>query len=177
MSSNVLFMSSIIASSEPPALASTSATARGVLSSSVSPIDCASRRAGSMVRTHTFRPRSAARSASAAEVVVLPTPPEPQHTMMDEASSRASTSNGFAAVVTTSHHALRDEAVGHLVEPTQVDGLGLQWQLVRGPAEAEQDLALTVLELDPVRVLCRLGGEALHEVARCVDRRRLQAAR
>ena len=46
------------------------------------PIDCASRRAGSMVSTTTLRPRSAARSASAAEVVVLPTPPEPQQTMI-----------------------------------------------------------------------------------------------
>ncbi len=46
------------------------------------PIDCASRRAGSMVSTTTLRPRSAARSASAADVVVLPTPPEPQQTMM-----------------------------------------------------------------------------------------------
>ena len=46
------------------------------------PIDWASRRAGSMVSTTTLRPRSAARSASAAEVVVLPTPPEPQHTMI-----------------------------------------------------------------------------------------------
>ncbi len=55
---------------------------RGVLSRSVSPIDCASRRAGSIVSTTALRPCSAARSASAADVVVLPTPPEPQHTMM-----------------------------------------------------------------------------------------------
>ena len=58
------------------------ATSRGVLSSSVRPIDCASRRAGSMVSTQTVRPCSAARSASAAAVVVLPTPPAPQHTMI-----------------------------------------------------------------------------------------------
>ena len=68
---------------------------RGVLSSSVRPIDWASRRAGSMVSTHTVRPRSAARSASAAAVVVLPTPPEPQQTMMlvPRSSSSASTSS------------------------------------------------------------------------------------
>ena len=72
-------MSSIIACSEPPS-APMPGTARGVLSSSLSPIACASRRAGSMVSTQTVRPRSAARSASAAAVVVLPTPPEPQHT-------------------------------------------------------------------------------------------------
>ena len=76
-------MSSIIASSEPPVpSASTPGTGRGVLSRASMPIDCASRRAGSMVSTTTLRPRSAARSASAAEVVVLPTPPEPQHTMI-----------------------------------------------------------------------------------------------
>ena len=60
ISSNVRFMSSIIASSAP-ADSSTPATRRGVLSSSVRPIDCASRRAGSMVRTTVRRPRSAAR--------------------------------------------------------------------------------------------------------------------
>ena len=40
----------------------------------------ASRLAGSMVSTTTVRPYSAARSAIAAAVVVLPTPPAPQHT-------------------------------------------------------------------------------------------------
>ena len=58
----------------------TPATARGVLSSSVRPIDWASRRAGSIVSTTVRRPSSAPRSASAAAVVVLPTPPEPQQT-------------------------------------------------------------------------------------------------
>src|SRR6476646_4707405 len=87
-------MSSIIASSEPPDAGSTPGTGRGMLSSFSMPIDCARRRAGSMVSTTTLRPRSAARRASAADVVVLPTPPEPQHTMMPvpRSSSRASTS-------------------------------------------------------------------------------------
>src|SRR6478735_2576725 len=40
----------------------------------------ASRLAGSMVSTTTVRPYSAARKAIAAAVVVLPTPPAPQHT-------------------------------------------------------------------------------------------------
>src|SRR4051794_41022380 len=40
----------------------------------------ASRLAGSMVSTTTARPYSAARTAIAAAVVVLPTPPAPQHT-------------------------------------------------------------------------------------------------
>ncbi len=74
-------MSSIMASSEP-APSRTPGTGRGTLSSFSMPIDCASRRAGSMVSTTTLRPCSAARSASAADVVVLPTPPEPQQTMM-----------------------------------------------------------------------------------------------
>jgi hypothetical protein len=58
------------------------ATGRGMLSSDVSPIDWASRRAGSTVRTTTCRPRSAARSPIAAAIVVLPTPPDPQQTIM-----------------------------------------------------------------------------------------------
>ena len=45
-----------------------------------------------MVSTTTLRPRSAARSASAAEVVVLPTPPEPQHTMISVPRSSRSAS-------------------------------------------------------------------------------------
>ena len=47
----------------------------------VRPSAWASRFAGSMVSTATVRPRSAARNASAAAVVVLPTPPEPQQTI------------------------------------------------------------------------------------------------
>ena len=76
----------------------TSGTGRGVLSSASMPIDCASRRAGSMVSTQTLRPRSAARRARAADVVVLPTPPEPQHTMIrvPGSSSRSSMSSGSA---------------------------------------------------------------------------------
>ena len=85
-------MSSIIASSEPSPGARTPSTGRGVLSSSVSPSDCASRRAGSMVSTTVRRPRSAARSARAAATVVLPTPPEPQQTTTRSAGSSSSAS-------------------------------------------------------------------------------------
>jgi hypothetical protein len=42
-----------------------------------SPSEFASRRAGSMVRMSVLRPSIAARSPSVAEIVVLPTPPEP----------------------------------------------------------------------------------------------------
>jgi hypothetical protein len=69
-------------------------TAAGCCPVRSAPCDWASRRAGSMVRTHTVRPRWAARRARAAAVVVLPTPPEPQHTITPTARSsiRASTS-------------------------------------------------------------------------------------
>src|SRR4051812_9788569 len=99
-------MSSIIASSDPPpeAFAArpvlTPTTGVGTLPSSVIPIDWARRRAGSMVSTTTFRPRSAARRANAADVVVFPTPPEPQQTMMPVrgSSSSASTSSDCGLV-------------------------------------------------------------------------------
>ena len=57
-----------------------SGTRCGVLPRSLMPSAWASRLAGSMVSTTTVRPYSAARSAIAAAVVVLPTPPAPQHT-------------------------------------------------------------------------------------------------
>ena len=55
-------MSSIMACSSPPPAPSMPFTRRGVLSSESMPMDWASRRAGSMVRTTTLRPRSAART-------------------------------------------------------------------------------------------------------------------
>ena len=80
ISSKVRLVSSIIAhSSLAPGRARRSPDAVS-LSSSPSPSDWASRRAGSMVSTATLRPASAAYSAIAAAVVVLPTPPEPQVT-------------------------------------------------------------------------------------------------
>ncbi|CAM5727266.1 hypothetical protein SGLAM104S_02361 [Streptomyces glaucescens] len=88
ISSKVRFMSSIIACSSPSP--STPFTRRGVLSRESMPMDWASRRAGSMVSTTTFRPRSAARRPSAAAVVVLPTPPEPQHTTIRVVGSSSS---------------------------------------------------------------------------------------
>src|SRR5262249_36604318 len=52
-------------------------TRRASLPSSSSPSESASRFAGSIVSTQTFSPRIAIPVAIAAEVVVLPTPPEP----------------------------------------------------------------------------------------------------
>src|ERR1700694_807687 len=63
---------------------------------------CASRRAGSIVNATAVRPYSAARSAIAAAVVVLPTPPAPQHTMTRlEVSARieALSSTGGAVLI------------------------------------------------------------------------------
>ena len=55
---------------------------RGVLARVSTPSASASRLAGSMVTTQARRPRRAASRAKAADTVVLPTPPDPQHTTM-----------------------------------------------------------------------------------------------
>ena len=79
-SSNVPFGSSIMACSSPGHGPSIRV---GRLVRSSRPRELASRLAGSMVTTQAVRPRRAASRANAAAVVVLPTPPEPQHTMID----------------------------------------------------------------------------------------------
>ena len=55
---------------------------RGVLARVSTPRASARRLAGSMVTTQARRPRRAASRAKAADTVVLPTPPDPQHTTM-----------------------------------------------------------------------------------------------
>ncbi len=57
--------------------------------SSSSPSAWASLRAGSIVTTATFSPARASPSASAAEVVVFPTPPAPRVTITRLPASRA----------------------------------------------------------------------------------------
>ena len=84
-SSKVRLASSISAHSSPristPWAVKRSGSMRwGSLPSSARPSEFASRRAGSMVTTATFAPSAAAPMPSAADVVVLPTPPEPAHT-------------------------------------------------------------------------------------------------
>jgi hypothetical protein len=59
------------------------------------PIASASRRAGSIVRTSTRRPASAPASPSAADVVVLPTPPAPQQTTTRLFATRGSRKDGW----------------------------------------------------------------------------------
>src|SRR3984885_9952168 len=56
-------------------------TSVGVLARDCTPNESASRRAGSTETTQDFRPARAAATANVAETVVLPTPPEPQHTI------------------------------------------------------------------------------------------------
>ena len=70
-------------SSRPPARSNSAGSTRlASLPSSFSPSESASRLAGSIVSTQTFRPRAAIPVAIAAEVVVLPTPPEPAQMQM-----------------------------------------------------------------------------------------------
>src|SRR4051812_30834101 len=95
-SSNVRLASSIIAHSSPRISTPWAAKRAGSISfgslSRVSrPSEFASRRAGSIVTTATFSPRSAMPIATAAAVVVLPTPPGPaQMTIRRPASSGSS---------------------------------------------------------------------------------------
>src|SRR5919108_1365180 len=94
-SSKVAFASSIIAHSSPPSVStpaslnSAGSTWRSSFPSSGRPSESARRLAGSIVSTETFLPRAAIPAAIAAEVVVLPTPPEPaqMHTRLPSSSS------------------------------------------------------------------------------------------
>src|SRR3954469_3213885 len=94
--SNVRLASSIIAHSSPrtarPSADSRSGAIRTGSFPSVSrPSELASRRAGSIVTTATRRPRSASPRATAAAVVVLPTPPEPAQITIRRPASIGST--------------------------------------------------------------------------------------
>src|SRR5215207_9257397 len=118
-SSNVRLASSIIAHSSPsistPCGANRAGSTRcGSLPSSVIPSAFASRFAGSMVTTATFIPRAAIPVASAADVVVLPTPPEPAQMTM-----RLPSSSGTTDVIAVTN-AGSDETFAHGVR----DGLG-----------------------------------------------------
>ncbi len=96
-SSKVRLGSSIIAHSSPlnaaarPPASRSGSTRRGSFSSSCRPSALARRLAGSMVTTATLAPSAAIPSAIAADVVVLPTPPEPPHTHTRLPASRSET--------------------------------------------------------------------------------------
>src|SRR6185437_9213331 len=166
-------MSSIMASRVPPAVASGSGTGRGVLSRLDRPMDWASRRAGSTVSTTTCRPRSAARRPSAAAVVVLPTPPEPQHTMIRVrgSSSRRSVSSRGATFVSPltavparapiprSRGPLLLQGRREPVQPGQVHAVGYQRKVVAGLAGAGQHAPVLALVQHLGGVLAKLGRE------------------
>src|ERR687889_1602216 len=175
-------MSSIIASSRPPASVSTPVTSRGVLSKRASPIAWASRRAGSMVRTTTRRPCSAARSPRAAAAVVLPTPPAPQQTTMRVLGSAISASTSSAVLLRRcrpldvgalavmrgprgvgrcSCHALLAELLGEPVQRAEVDAGGDGGQLVDRPAQRLHLHPLPLLQRQPRRVLPGLVEQPL----------------
>ena len=101
-SSKVRLASSIIAHSSPrssmPWPAKRAGSTRcGSLPSSSSPSALASRRAGSIVTTATRAPSAARPMASAADVVVLPTPPEPAQMTMRLPARRALTAQRSSA--------------------------------------------------------------------------------
>ena len=176
-SSKVRFMSSIIACSAPPLAASTPATGRGVLSSSVRPSDWASRRAGSMVSTTTV-PAGARRPAapSAAAVVVLPTPPEPQQTTIRVAGSARSASTSSVerrrgragAAWSSRRHPARRSSSASSYSAAEVDpARPAHGSSIRRPAERGQRVARSRPRARPGSAWsARLGEPAPASVAR-----------
>src|SRR5689334_2580112 len=179
-------MSSIMACRVPPAAApaSGSGTGFGVLSRLDRPMDWASLRAGSTVITTTCRPRSAARRPSAAAVVVFPTPPEPQHTMIrvrGSSSRRSASSRGgaFACGLTLAFRSRRRTPVplsprsrGPLipqgrrepVQPGQVHPVGEQRKVVAGLAGAGQHAPVLTLVQHLRGVLAEFIRKDVHHV-------------
>src|ERR1700734_3842233 len=176
-------MSSIIACSVPPDSPAAPGTGRGVLSSDDRPIDCARRRAGSTVSTTACLPRSAARRPSAAAVVVLPTPPEPQQTMIRVRGSSSSRStsragpgrmSGCSLLVCSRHSgcSLLTQGRGQPVQPGQVHLVSDQRQVVtRLPGVGPPGPLGQLL----TGVLGQLRGQAGGQSPEVLDARRLQA--
>src|SRR5690349_8423728 len=180
-------MSSIMACRTPPAAApaSGSGTGFGVLSRLHRPMDWASLRAGSTVITTTCRPRPAARRPRAAAVVVFPTPPEPQHTMIRvRGSSRrrsASSRGAFFSALTLASRSRRlplpplppsPRSRGPLipqgrrepVQPGQVYPVGEQREVIAGLARAGQHAAVLTLVQYLRGVLAEFIREDVHHV-------------
>src|SRR5215472_11424863 len=159
-------MSSIIACMLPAPPARIPFTGRGVLSSEFRPMDCASRLAGSTVRTTTWRPRSAALSPIAAAIVVLPTPPEPQQTMIlvRRSSMSRSTTSGAALTGRPPRPAARSrctlvaKGLGELVEGGQVDPVLDQRQRIAGLLGLVETAALRPLRAGSVRLVGEFVG-------------------
>src|SRR5690606_26401963 len=171
-------MSSIIACSSP-GTSGASGTRCGVLPRSSMPSAWASRLAGSMVRTTTVRPYSAARRAIAAAVVVLPTPPAPQHTttrllvsLRIEPMSRAGgavlidsspicvpAGAGSARRADRSSDTLVGKRFGEFVEAAEVDTLRQRGQLQPGHVQPVQLGGALGARPDPGGVLNGLGEQ------------------
>src|SRR3954451_9341997 len=148
-SSNVRLASSIIAHSSPsistPCGSKRAGSTRcGSLPSSAIPSALASRFAGSMVTTATFIPVAAMPIASAAEVVVLPTPPEPAQMTM-RLPSRSGTTDVIAVT-----NAVSDKAFAHRVRDGLRPAAGVELghdvvqDVLHGPlriAQLQRDLA------------------------------------
>ena len=159
-SSNVAFGSSIIAHSSPRISTPCDCEQRGVdlragrCRAPRGPSDSASRRAGSIVTTATRLPDAARPSASAADAVVLPTPPEPA-TMQTRLPSRRS-----ATPLTRDrgpHVELRRQLVGEALE-------------VRAARVQRQPRGLLLAELAQARELRALAQRALVAAQRPRDR-------
>src|SRR3954467_6944915 len=149
--------SSMSAHSSPGA---STVTRCGSFGSSSSPSALASRRAGSIVTTATFRPRSASPSATAAAVVVLPTPPGPAQMIIRFPSSKGSRDVSMRTSDQALAYRERDRLgaaarveLGHDVVQDVLDGAlriaELLRDLARGMAgrDQRQDLLLAVGQL------------------------------
>src|SRR5437763_3764155 len=144
-SSNVRLGSSIMAQSSPCTRSplppsSSAATRRGSLSSSCSPSAFASRFAGSMVTTATFAPSAAMPNATAADTVVLPTPPEPPQTQTRLPASKRETLTGSPRAALQ----LNLEEVSQPFEPGSIQFLSKQERQLDDPAVHAQASAQAV---------------------------------
>src|SRR4051812_15293933 len=163
-------MSSIIACSSP-VTSGASGTRWGVLPRLSMPSACASRFAGSIVSTTTVRPYSAARSAMAAAVVVLPTPPAPQHTTTRlEVSDRIvckSSARGAVLIGAlcssrkrSSPNPLGGKRFGEFVQTSEIDTVADRRQLEPRNVEIVELLGTFGAGSDASRVLDALGEQA-----------------
>src|SRR5437660_1985162 len=150
-------------------------------------MDWASRRAGSTVSTHACRPRSAARRPVAAAAVVLPTPPEPQQTMIRvrrSSISRSTSSVGglcgpaiMLYLPLASCGTLLAQGGGEPVQAAQVDAVADPRQLVTGLSRRVQPGPLKLLAQRGPRVGGQLGGQLGGQAAAVVQPGRLKAER
>ena len=115
-----------------------------------------------MVSTTTVRPYSAARSAIAAAVVVLPTPPAPQQTITRfDVSCRIAAMSRAGGVVLIgllrSPDALLGECFGQFVQTSQVDPVGHCRQFKAGDVDLDELFGVLGSCGDAGRVLDGLG--------------------